>query len=329
MRRIHQISFFANANPTIISLGKAVILIALLSVVYWQLFIQNDIDQLSVEFLSALNRSNNLPYLIIALFLMPLNWVLESKKWQMLLQPFQILTAKEAMECVLSGVSLAIMTPARIGEYGGRLININKENRAYGLLANFVSSLSQNLVNITLGLVCTLVFVDVVFDLHYSILWSISGIGIIAILIVSITYFQIRFLKNVLDLLPSWKWIKYLNSKAEHLIQYDNSILNKVLLFSSVRYLVYTAQYVLLILFFGVTDDVLLSVLGVSTIFFLQSNIPLPPAMSVIARGEMAIFLWSAFTTNVLGILSATFLLWSINLLLPALVGMVFILKKK
>jgi hypothetical protein len=104
-----------------------------------------------------------------------------------------------------------------------------------------------------------------------------------------------------------------------------NTTLFYILTLSFVRYAVYLGQYVLLIFFFGVTDQLVPAILGVSTLFFLQSNLPLPPALSVLARGEMAIFLWSVFSSNVLGIVAATFSLWIINLVIPSILGAMII----
>jgi len=164
-------------------------------------------------------------------------------------------------------------TPGRIGEYGGRLVGIKSENRSKAILANLISSLSQNIINLGLGLIMALVFFNTYMEIQQGVFLSLV---------------------------------------------FASTLLVGLLF---VRYSVYLGQYVLLIFFFGVTDQLIPAMLGVSTLFFLQSNLPLPPALSVLARGEMAIFLWSVFTSNVLGIVAATFSLWIINLVIPSILG--------
>jgi len=66
---------------------------------------------------------------------------------------------------------------------------------------------------------------------------------------------------------------------------------------------------------------------GIATIFLVQTGIPLPLAGSLLARAEIALFMWGTFDANELSILAATFGLFIINLALPALLGAVFIVK--
>ena len=49
--------------------------------------------------------------------------------------------------------------------------------------------------------------------------------------------------------------------------------------------------------------------------------------MGLLARGEVALKIWGLFTHNDLSILAATFSLWVINLIIPAFIGLVFILQ--
>src|SRR5512135_2918364 len=63
-------------------------------------------------------------WLVISLVFV--NWGIEARKWQVLLrtmQPFNFFTAYKS---VLSGVTLSINTPNRIGEYGGRILYVQE-----------------------------------------------------------------------------------------------------------------------------------------------------------------------------------------------------------
>jgi type III secretory pathway component EscU len=142
-------------------------------------------------------------------------------------------------------------------------------------------------------------------------------------------YFRIDLLGGIIAYLPDWAWVKKVKSSIVTFNGVTSTTLFSLLGVSLIRYITYLSQYVLIIYFFGVTDNFFASVLGVITIFFLQSNLPLPPALSVLARGEMAIFLWSVFTTNVLGVLAASFTLWLINLVFPAILGTIIISQAK
>ena len=61
--------------------------------------------------------------------------------------------------------------------------------------------------------------------------------------------------------------------------------------------------------------------------FFVQASIPLPPVMGLLARGEIALFIWGFFSEDQVAILAATFTLFVINIAIPALFGMAFIVQ--
>jgi hypothetical protein len=46
-------------------------------------------------------------------------------------------------------------------------------------------------------------------------------------------------------------------------------------------------------------------------------------------RGETALFFLAPLSTNHLGIVSSTFMLWFINLIIPSLIGCLFVYKMK
>jgi hypothetical protein len=308
---------------------KIGIVLAMAWILYVQVLEKNELSGLIVQFNESLHQKGNSILLLIAVILVPLNWYIESKKWKLLINNFQSFSTKKSIYSILAGISLAIMTPGRIGEYGGRLIGIQKVNQPKAILANLISSLSQNILNIGIGLIGALIFIQKFMPLQQSVFLSLIFISTCIVSIMLLVYFRIDLLHGILSYLPSWKWIRKIQSSVSSFQKMDSLSLYSILGLSAFRYVIYLTQYVLLIFFFGVTEDIISSVLGVVTIFFLQSNLPLPPALSVLARGEMAIFLWSVFTTNILGIIAASFSLWLINLVIPAILGTIVISQAK
>ncbi|MDF1698256.1 MAG: hypothetical protein P1U56_20575 [Saprospiraceae bacterium] len=314
-----------NSKKVIALLIKGTIIFFLLWILYVQVFEKNDLAQLITQFNQSIDSKGGWLVLSIALLLVPINWLIESKKWKILVNQFQNFSTKESIYSVLSGVSVAIMTPGRLGEYGGRLIGIQPKNRSKAILGNLISSLSQNIINIGIGLVGSLIFVYQYMPLQLNIFLAFVFIAACIITVMLLVFFRIDLLHSLFHYLPNWKWILKISESISSFKKMNIHTLYSILLVAFFRYSIYLSQYVLLLFFFGVTDDLIAAVLGVSTIFFLQSNLPLPPALSVLARGEMAIFLWSVFSTNVLGIIAASFTLWIINLVFPAILGAIII----
>ncbi|MBK9737215.1 MAG: DUF3108 domain-containing protein [Saprospiraceae bacterium] len=116
------------------------------------------------------------------------------------------------------------------------------------------------------------------------------------------------------------------SNKLKSLDLYDNVTLNKVLVLSLVRYLVYFSQYLCIMYFLGVTVSFINMCAGISSIYLIQTGIPLPAFLSVLARGELAIKIWSGPGVDQMTALVATFGLWFINLIIPSLIGLVILM---
>ena len=296
--------------------------------VYNQVLLNKDLSEIIVNFKKVMRSNNRLWAFIVCSILMVFNWLIESKKWQTLINSIIEFKFQNAIEGVLMGIAAGIITPSRIGEYGGRILNLPTNYRKIGLHANFVSSISQNLANIFFGIVGGSYFILLYLDWSKYITWSllVGGITLFSLLML-IFYGHKKLLLILVDRMPDriTLWARRI---VEGLPAIDNGTLNKILMYSFIRYIVFGIQYALLLYFFGVNIPIIAIITGISLIFLIQSGIPLPPFLSMLARGEIAIIIWSIFTIDVLTILSATFSLWLINLLLPAIIGGIVMIYK-
>jgi hypothetical protein len=305
-------------------------------VIYRQIFSREDAGQLFDNFKLHL-QNGEIVYLLLVLILMPINWLLESKKWQLLSANFEKQSLLESVKTVLGGVVCSLFSPARIGEYGGRVLFVKAENNWKAVAATMVGSLSQLVIVLSVGGIGLITWLSVYTESsawlgHYALANPYVLLGIILMwafitLIGLAIYFNVDIFINIL------KRVKYIN-KFERFFQgisvlkaYSQADLWKALSYSFVRYLVYSVQYWLLLLFFGLNIGFLSAISGISTIFFIQTGVPLPPIWDLFARGEVAIIVWGSFGANELSVLAATFSLWVINLILPSILGLVFIVK--
>ncbi|MEZ4951553.1 MAG: hypothetical protein R2784_19525 [Saprospiraceae bacterium] len=101
----------------------------------------------------------------------------------------------------------------------------------------------------------------------------------------------------------------------------------RVLLLSFLRYLTFSIQFYLLLWFLGIEAPFLAALAGISTVFLVQTSIPLPPVLGLLTRGQVALFVWQFFGGNELSVLAATYSIFVINLLIPSLLGAVFIVQ--
>lgn len=303
---------------------KSLILGLFAFIVYRQLIAKQDIDKLWGLFLESLHASN-IVYLVILLALMPLNWAMETIKWRYLLKEYEDLSFLKAYKAILAGISLSVITPARIGEYGGRLFMVKAENNWRAVVATLVGSLSQNIIHIIIGIIGFAYFFKTIQPIDSWILASTIAISTAFVLLLLLCFFHLDLLENIARRFPFPKRIKPYVRHLKQLRNYRERELSTVLWYSFIRYAIFCLQYFLILKFFGIEIPLLAAFAGIASIYLVQTSIPLPPVLGVLARGEIALFVWGIFTGNSLGILAATFGLWIINLIIPSLLGIVII----
>lgn len=305
---------------------KVVIFGLLLYALYVQVFATDSLDTLRQAFLLEL-KDPEWWYAGLAVALVPVNWLLETFKWQVLLRPEVRLPLGKALKAVLGGVTVSLFMPNRTGEYAGRLLLTDATHNWRVVLATLIGSLAQIVVLTGLGISGAGFFVWYVttWELPGAVeVWVVLTMGWLGLVWL---YFHTRSVVYVLRRLPFGNWLdRYLS----HLLIHGSCTqfqLVSALSLAFLRYFVYAGQYLLLLGFFGINPGFWQGASGIATVFLLQTGIPLPPFGALLARSEIALLVWSAFEANEISILSATNALFIINLTLPALCGAFFIFR--
>jgi len=261
-------------------------------------------------------------YLVFVLLLMPLNWLIESIKWRAMMNNYREISLATAYKSILCGVTCGLITPARVGDFLGRLLVIDAGLKKQSVYASFICSLSQNIATLIIGLIACVYFIS---NIHNFTLAS-KYIIITNVLIISVGLILYYFHRAILSYFSST------NLYRKHLGFLDSYVVNinvyhKVLLLAIFRLVVYASQYLLVLLFIGISSSMWYNIVAVCTIFLIQSTIPLPPLMGLLARGEIAVIILGLLGYSTITALLAAGLLWVINLICPALLGLIHILK--
>jgi len=251
---------------------------------------------------------------LCAFLLLFVNWGLEAWKWKMLLVKLVPVSYPEAYKAVLAGVTTGIFTPNRAGEFGGRVFSLPQGHRVEAALLSGAGGLAQFCITILAALPVTLTQTHIRFFLPLDL--RLARIGGIVILFLILVLFLFRRLW-----LPSAR--KYLPVFRLHGWRYWLGIV----LISGLRYLVFSFQFYLLLRTFGIHLSVVQAYVGIAMTFFSTTVIPTLAFSEIGVRGGAALVFVGLFSDNALGILSASILLWILNIALPALVGAVFVLK--
>ncbi len=313
-----------NKNKTINLLIKLGVIALLAWVVYKNILRNNDIDEIWGVFLINLEKGNTY-WLLFAIVLMPVNWCFETIKWRVLIREIETLSFLKSYVAVLAGVTLSIFTPNRIGEYGGRILFVKAENNWKSVVATLVGSYSQLLVILSMGMLGFGYFAGSFFDIEPMLL---QGFVFIMATLIGLMIFGFYNIELAIPFFKKIPFIYKLKRFFKHigvLRNYNSGTLSQALGFAFLRYSVYTIQYLLLLYYFGINVSLIEGLSGVATIYFLQTSMPVPPLLGLVVRSNIAIEIWGLFSSNELSALAATFVLWVINLIVPALVGAMFI----
>jgi hypothetical protein len=299
---------------------RLIVTLVLIGVMYWQLDIRT---ALLTDWQSRLNDNFRLkwPVLLFAILLLPLNYFLESAKWFLLVNHFERHSFWTAFRGVLTGLTAAMITPARLGDYVGKLMYIRPENNWKGIWANLTNSLAQTLVTLVFGLLGLILLSSELtgrLQLDMNLLLISSVVAVAALFTL---YHHLEYLVKGLRFLPDNKWFSRIKGSLQVVLKFNREKLNLVLLFAFARYLVFLGQYVLLLVFWGIGFSWTLP-FSIAVIYLIQTLLPFPPILSFFVRGEVALLVLSGYTENGLLILSAALNIWLINLLLPSLLGL-------
>ena len=265
--------------------------------------------------------------------LMVFNWGIESKKWQILVHHVQDFSFYRAFKSVLSGCSITMLTPNRIGEYGGRIIYVEEKNRIKAISLTLVGSLSQLLVTMIMGTIGLLYLgylshnnakVHAVLPEFWGDLLIYLSMGLTVILL--LFYLRLGWLVRTMEKLPS---LQKVVNHIKVLDEFSERNLVHILLLSFVRYLVFVLQYILLLQVMGVYIPVFLCFWLMSVFYLVMAVAPTIGFIDLPVRVSASWVIFKWYTDNELGVSTASLGIWIINLVVPAIIGSLLILNIK
>jgi hypothetical protein len=260
-------------------------------------------------------------WLLAAILLMPLNWLAETQKWLPFIRRYEPMSRWRALQAILSGVTISLFTPNRIGDLGGRLLFVRPENHWHSVAINLAGSVAQLLVLCTFGAIGAIWLIQGFAQgrpeyLSLVVVFALAGLGLMYW-----AYFNFKAIAALICKIHLLRCLKRYVKDLDTLQGFTRSDLGDILRWAAIRAVIYATQYFFLLNFFGIEINPLEGYASIFCLFLLQSSIPLPPLTGLLLRGNLAVQLWGLFGANEIISLAATFVLWIINLIFPALVG--------
>lgn len=270
--------------------------------------------------LNELKKSfNSNDYLLIIVFvLMMANWSLEIIKWKYLVDKIHFVSWINATRGILFGVTFSLFTPNRIGEFGGRIFALQND-RIKAIVSTLIGSAAQIVVNISLGSMAFLVYLYINTKLELAIILVFIFMVLLLLFLMHLCLYNIDFMANKFYKIPYFqKILKY----TDIIKLYTSKDILKIEFFSMLRYFVYVVQFIILIYFFQISIDFPTLLISTMTMFFIQTINPISIALIDFGfRGNVALYVLGAYSSNSIEILAATIFLWFINLIIPAIFG--------
>lgn len=261
--------------------------------------------------------------LAIVVVMMLMNWAIEVVKWKYLSRRIEVISWWKAIKSVFCGLTWAIFTPNRIGEYGGRILLLKPRSRARGAIAMGVGLFAQLVLTSVFGSLSIAWFVATYLPTPDSVQFGVWLLAIIYAVAFVVLYFNVY-------------WVDYLVGKFRflHKIKPFFSILEdftprellRVLLLSLLRFGIFTSQYIVLMLVFLPELPFVSMVLMIFILFFVQSAVPSLDIFDFSVRSFVASNLYSYITTQEIAVMAIVSCIWFVNLILPAIMGSVFVL---
>ena len=273
-------------------------------------------------FIQILSKNGvfSLHTVVFLLFLSSFNWFFEILKWQQLVSSIQKISFTKSIEQCLGSLTVSLLTPNRIGEYGAKALYYTSRLRKRVLFINLISNLLQMLVTVVFGIIGILL-------LSQSQNLHINGLKFINILLIGISscaliIFIIRK-TNIRIRGLSLEKIKLF------IIEFSKKSLALGAVFSFFRYLIFSFQFYYLLLLFGVEISYLEAMQLITSMYFLASIIPSIFLFDVVIKGSVALYVFSLIGINDLIILSIVTCMWILNFVLPSIIGGFYVLHFK
>jgi hypothetical protein len=295
--------------------------------IYRQLRLQPNLEQHIRQIKDALTGNEAWKFYLVIL-LMLLNWGIEARKWQVLIRVLEPISLWRSFKAILSGVAFALNTPNRIGEYGGRILYISEGKRIRAVSLTIAGSFSQLIITLVAGTVGLFFLSDKLVSFYGSdslSLWLkfLWGILLAVTLLCVLIYFRLSWLIKGVEKLPGLaKFVRHI----EVLEELNVTILLRVLGMSVVRFLVFVIQYNLLLQLVQVEIGWWQGFWAVSVLFLLLAIWPTIALLELGLRWEYSLVLFRLFSQNAVGIYATATGIWLVNLVLPAVMGSLFLL---
>jgi len=264
-----------------------------------------------------------LSLLFLCLLLIPLNWGIEARKWQIITRPVEYISYRRATKSVYSGVCLGNLAPGRATEFLAKIIFFHISNRPKVTVLHFVGGMFQLSVTVVAGLTALIYQLNNFGDDYSWMVRTTSVIGVLLLLALIICIYKIDSLLNVIA-----KRISKGEPMEEFVYRFTPKSLAQLFGYSILRYAVFYSQFVIILFVFSplALDYTVFS--GIALYFLITTTLPMISVLEAAIRAAVAlvVFKGSGISDTILALSSV--LIWLVNIIIPSIFGYLILLRQ-
>lgn len=284
------------------SIGLILFVICLFAI-YNKVAHNENLNQYSAEIKLQFEKITFFDWVVLLLLFLG-NYLMEAIKWQHLLTSWSPISIFKSFKSVLIGQAFAFFTPVRSGDYVGRILLLPPGNKMKGVAQMAWSSYAQLIITISIGSIALF------FNLPFFpwIKW-IMPLALGAALFV---YFHPGQFKG---------WLNKINK-----LQIGNTLKLNLLLLSFLKYFIFVLQYTWAVKMLNIPIATIDLWVALGVLFLLLSIIPAISLTDLVIRGQLIVILLEPFYSNSLMLICLSTIIWTVNFLLPAILGAVLLI---
>jgi uncharacterized membrane protein YbhN (UPF0104 family) len=323
LQRVKAKDLTSNYKRLISYLLKAAIVVIAFWFIYRKITTNNNLNAFS-DISTNIDSAKIIKILGIVLMLMLVNWGLEALKWKQLISRVEKISLWRSVESVFCGLTWAVFTPNRIGEYGGRVFFLSPKRRIIGVVVMAVGNIGQMVLTNVFGALALCIFINKFIEIDFRLYYALVALSVMFCLFFVVFYFNIRWLKGIL---LSFNFTRKYKKFYNILSRYRSKELLGILFYCLARYLVFSTQY--FILFNWLIPEIyfLDIITMVSILFFIQSTLPSLDIFDIGVRSVTATYFFSFVTDQDVSVIACIAVIWLINIIIPAILGTYFVFK--
>lgn len=312
-----------NLNKYTINLIKLIFGLGIIYLIYNSIASEKNIQDLSKLIISLDSKS----FILIAVtfLLMIVNWFIEALKFKYILKKKVEVSTKDAVKAIYIGNATGIFTPDRLGNFIGRFIYFSKIEKMIITSSTLLGNYTQLITTVTFALISA-----VLINTTYN---SITVPLIDLRLILGVTIFVWTFLiylfiypTKYLKLIYKVKWIRKQEQSINYLKEFSIKESSKIIIYSIIRYIIFIAQFYLLLSAFGLNITILETTIFCGLLYLFTTLIPSPLMGNLGTREYISIILLSTYQNPEIALI-ASLSIWVINIAIPSIIGSYLLIK--